>query len=81
VRVYSQRIYGIPPEQIVGTAGDRKPILTKDPKLLLNDNFAGKLERAANAGNHFIGWAAGKTAVTEATAAFPWKKCLVVYCS
>jgi len=52
VRVYSQRVYGIPPEQIVGTAGgvtygyDKagKPILTKDPKLLLNDNFAGKPE-------------------------------------
>ena len=50
VRVYSQRVYGIPPEQVVGTAGgttysyDRegKPILTKDPKLLLNDNDAGK---------------------------------------
>jgi phosphoserine phosphatase len=52
VRVYSQRAYGIPPEQIVGTAAgvaygyDKagRPILTKDPKLLLNDNFAGKPE-------------------------------------
>jgi len=52
VRVYSEQVYGIPPEQVVGTAGgtsygyDKKgrPFLTKDPKLLLNDNFAGKPE-------------------------------------
>ena len=52
VRAYSERIYGIPPEQVVGSAGatkfsygkDGKPFLTKEPKLLLNDNFAGKPE-------------------------------------
>ena len=52
VRVYSEQIYGIPPEQVVGTAGgtkygygkDGKPFLTKEPKLLLNDNNAGKPE-------------------------------------
>lgn len=52
VRMYSEQIYGIPPEQVVGTAGgttysysqDGKPFLTKDPKLLLNDNNAGKPE-------------------------------------
>jgi len=52
VRVYAERVYGIPPEQVVGTAGgttysygpDGKPILTKEPKLLLNDNNAGKPE-------------------------------------
>jgi len=52
VRVYSERVYGIPPEQVVGTAGgtkfeygkDGKPFLTKEPKLLLNDNNAGKPE-------------------------------------
>jgi len=52
VRVYAQEIYGIPPEQVVGTAGgvkysydqDGKPFLTKEPKLLLNDNNAGKPE-------------------------------------
>jgi hypothetical protein len=52
VRVYSQHVYGIPPEQVVGTAGgtaygyakDGKPMLTKEPKLLLNDNNAGKPE-------------------------------------
>ena len=52
VRVYSQQLYGIPPEQVVGTAGgvaygydkEGRPILTKEPKLLLNDNNAGKPE-------------------------------------
>src|SRR5262249_19291947 len=57
VRVYSQEVYGVPVEQVVGTAGDTKfsydkegkPILTKEPKLLLNDNDAGKAE-----GIHFM---------------------------
>jgi phosphoglycolate phosphatase-like HAD superfamily hydrolase len=52
VRVYSEQVYGIPPEQVVGSMGgvsygyDRtgRPILTKDPKLLLNDDNAGKPE-------------------------------------
>ena len=52
VRVYSEEIYGIPPEQVVGTASgtkysydqNGKPFLTKEPKLLLNDNNAGKPE-------------------------------------
>jgi hypothetical protein len=52
VRVYAEQVYGIPPEQIVGTAGetqygydpDGNPFLTKEPKLLLNDNNAGKPE-------------------------------------
>src|SRR5215471_17983493 len=52
VRVYSQQVYGIPPEQVVGTAGGTKygyekdgtPFLTKEPKLLLNDDNAGKPE-------------------------------------
>jgi hypothetical protein len=52
VRVYAEKTYGIPPEQVVGTAGstkygydkDGKPFLTKEPKLLLNDNDAGKAE-------------------------------------
>ena len=52
VRVYSEQTYGIPPEQVVGTAGSTKygydengqPMLTKEPKLLLNDNNAGKPE-------------------------------------
>jgi hypothetical protein len=52
VRVYAEETYGIPPEQVVGTAGgttydygkDGKPFLTKEPKLLLNDDQAGKPE-------------------------------------
>jgi phosphoglycolate phosphatase-like HAD superfamily hydrolase len=52
VRVYSDRVYGIPPEQVVGTAEGTKfgyqkdgtPFLTKEPKLLLNDDKAGKPE-------------------------------------
>jgi len=52
VRVYSERVYGIPPEHVVGTAGGTKygyakhgrPFLTKEPKLLLNDDNAGKPE-------------------------------------
>ncbi|MGY8669116.1 HAD family hydrolase [Bradyrhizobium sp. UFLA05-109] len=52
VRVYAQQVYGIPPEQVVGTAGgtkygydkDGKPFLTKEPKLVLNDDNAGKPE-------------------------------------
>jgi phosphoglycolate phosphatase-like HAD superfamily hydrolase len=52
VRMYAQQVYGIPPEQVVGTAGgtkfgyakDGKPFLTKEPKLLLNNNDAGKPE-------------------------------------
>ena len=52
VRVFSEATYGIPPEQVVGTAAgvkygyakDGKPFLTKEPKLLLNDNHAGKPE-------------------------------------
>jgi phosphoglycolate phosphatase-like HAD superfamily hydrolase len=52
VRVYSDVTYGIPVEQVVGSAGgttysygkNGKPFLTKAPKLLLNDNNAGKPE-------------------------------------
>jgi phosphoglycolate phosphatase-like HAD superfamily hydrolase len=52
VRVYSERVYGIPPEQVVGSVGgttygydkDGKPVLTKEPKLLINDDNAGKPE-------------------------------------
>jgi len=52
VRVYAEQVYGIPPEQVVGTMGgttytydkDGKPVLIKEPKLLLNDDKAGKPE-------------------------------------
>jgi len=52
VRQYAEQTYGIPPEQVIGSAvgttygynKDGKPILAKDPKLLLNDNNGGKPE-------------------------------------
>src|SRR3974377_2360766 len=52
VRVYSNQVYGVPVEQVVGTAAGTKfgykkdgtPFLTKEPKLLLNDDKAGKPE-------------------------------------
>jgi phosphoglycolate phosphatase-like HAD superfamily hydrolase len=52
VRVYAEQVYGVPPEQVVGSAAavtygydkSGKPELTKEPKLLLNDNDAGKPE-------------------------------------
>jgi hypothetical protein len=52
VRVYAEQVYGIPPEQVIGTAGatkyvydrENRPVLIKEPKLLLNDNDAGKAE-------------------------------------
>jgi hypothetical protein len=50
VRVYTEAVYGVPPEQVVGTVGGTrfgydksgKAFLTKEPKLLLNDDKAGK---------------------------------------
>lgn len=52
VRVYCDKVYGVPVEQVVGSMGGTtfsynasgKPILTKDPKLLLNNDNAGKPE-------------------------------------
>ncbi len=52
VRVYSEATYGVPAEHVVGSAGavkfgydkSGKPILTKEPKLLLDDDKAGKPE-------------------------------------
>jgi len=52
VRSYAQTVYGIPPEQIVGSALDTKyqynkegqGVLLREPKLLLNNNNAGKAE-------------------------------------
>src|SRR5271170_3202373 len=49
VRPYSQRVYGIPPEQIVGSSiltkyeyRDGKPVLLREPKPFFIDNNAGK---------------------------------------
>ena len=51
VRGYAEGVYGIPPEQVVGSAGAvsyqygaKGPVLVKEPKLLLNDDNAGKPE-------------------------------------
>jgi phosphoserine phosphatase len=52
VRTFAEKTYGIPPEQVVGTSGEVKyqygmngqSQLIKEPKVLLNDNFAGKPE-------------------------------------
>ena len=52
VRVYAEEVYGIPPEQVVGTSvgisygydKDGRPFLTREPKLVLNDDNAGKPE-------------------------------------
>ncbi len=52
VRVYAEGVYGIPPEQVVGTmfglnfdrGADGKTVLIREPKLLLNDDHAGKPE-------------------------------------
>jgi phosphoglycolate phosphatase-like HAD superfamily hydrolase len=52
VRVYAEEVYGIPPEQVIGTSvgisygydKNGRPFLTREPKLLLNDDHAGKPE-------------------------------------
>ncbi len=52
VREYSEQVYGIPPEQVIGTAqatkfgydNAGKPTLIKEPKILLQDDYAGKPE-------------------------------------
>ena len=52
VRVFAEQTYGISPEQVVGSGGETKygydqngkPMLTKEPKLLLNNNLGGKPE-------------------------------------
>jgi phosphoglycolate phosphatase-like HAD superfamily hydrolase len=52
VRVYSERVYGVPPEQVVGSAAKTKyeygkdgaPTLIKLPEILLIDDHAGKPE-------------------------------------
>jgi phosphoserine phosphatase len=52
VRAYAEQTYGVPPEQVVGSAletkygyaKDGKPVLMKEPKLFLNNNYGGKAE-------------------------------------
>jgi phosphoglycolate phosphatase-like HAD superfamily hydrolase len=49
MRPWTERVYGIPPEQVVGTSGglkyelrDGKPVIVKTPELVLNDDKEGK---------------------------------------
>ncbi len=49
VRVYSQNVYGVPPEQVVGSSimtkyeyQDGKPVLMREPKVFFIDDNAGK---------------------------------------
>ena len=58
MRVFSERVYGIPPEQVIGSSGktklelrDGKPVLVKQPELFFFDDKAGK----AVAIQHHIG--------------------------
>ncbi len=52
VRAYAQQVYGIPPEQVIGSALDTQyqynkegsGVLMRDPKLLLNNNGVAKPE-------------------------------------
>jgi hypothetical protein len=51
-RTFAERVYGIPPEQVVGSMGnlkygydkDGRPMLTVEPKILLEVNYTGKPE-------------------------------------
>ena len=49
MRPWTEKVYGIPPEQVVGSSGglkyelrDGKPVIVKLPELVLNDDKAGK---------------------------------------
>jgi uncharacterized protein (TIGR03000 family) len=52
VRAYSEKVYGIPPEQVCGTEQpfrfgydkEQRPTLTREPRLLLDNLEAGKIE-------------------------------------
>jgi len=52
VSEYSEKVYGIPPQQVAGTEQaikfgydkDKKPILTQEPKLVLDNMGAGKIQ-------------------------------------
>lgn len=59
MRPWTERVYGIPPEQVVGSSGvtryelrpDGVPVLVKDPKVMFIDDGPGKAEGI----NQFIG--------------------------
>ena len=49
MRVYSERVYGVPPEQVIGSSiatkyedQDGKPVLMREPKVFFIDDKAGK---------------------------------------
>ena len=52
VRVFAEQSFGIPPEQVIGSAEATRfthdkagrPVLIKEPKVLLDDNYTGKPE-------------------------------------
>ena len=52
VRTYAQRTYGVPPEQVIGSAletqftydAEGDAVLMRPPKLLINNDFSGKAE-------------------------------------
>ncbi|MGA7569689.1 MAG: HAD family hydrolase [Candidatus Aquilonibacter sp.] len=52
VRAYAQRVYGVPPDDVIGSAPktaytyskDGRGILMREPSLLLNNNMSGKAE-------------------------------------
>jgi phosphoglycolate phosphatase-like HAD superfamily hydrolase len=52
VRVFAERVYGVPPDQVIGSASqtkyeegkDGKPLLVKLPEVLLVDDHGGKVE-------------------------------------
>jgi len=58
MRNFTEKTYGIPPEQVIGSSGvteyqtwDASPVLIKQPKVLFVDDGPGKPEGI----NHFIG--------------------------
>src|SRR5215470_621248 len=49
VRAYSERVYGVPPEQVVGSSiltryehRNGKPVLMREPKVFFIDDYGGK---------------------------------------
>jgi hypothetical protein len=52
VRTYAERVYGVPPQNVIGSALDLhyeynkegQAVLMRPPKLLLNNNLSGKPE-------------------------------------
>jgi phosphoglycolate phosphatase-like HAD superfamily hydrolase len=60
MRVFTEQVYGIPPEQVVGSVGETrlemrngKPVLVKLPKINLVDDKAGKPSSASSGGARF----------------------------